>query len=314
MKPIKYFEILMQALKITWDNKFLWFFGFLVLLGSIFSGLNWEVNPESKQTELLIDFIQKKPGIFLIIALVIIGVMIAFFVLKLMGTIALIKSANNILVYRQASIKSISIESKEHIWKLVLLEIIIGLAIGIIAVILVAPVFYLYTAKAMVFFVISAAIALVIFVGLIFTAYFLRRYAYLFIILGNAKIKLGLELAYSLFRKNIKEGILMVCALFIANIVAFGLFFIFILSLFAILLIPGALAYLVFSKTGVIIVAIIGAVFLSVFLLAFFSGYVVFAQTAWVLFFQELSLEKKSKKSSAEEIKSTEKIPVSEVV
>ena len=46
MKPIPYFEIIKQAIKIAWKNKFLWVFGLLVSLGSGpgISNANWKTD------------------------------------------------------------------------------------------------------------------------------------------------------------------------------------------------------------------------------------------------------------------------------
>ena len=314
MKQIAYLEIIKQAAQITWRNKFLWVFGLFVFLGSIIFVFSWESDPKSKQEEILSDFAQKNPDIFLAVILAITIIAVALFLLRLLGNASLIKSANNIAVYKQTSFKNIISETKKYIGRLFLLEIIIDLVLGIIMIVLITPVFYLYTVKALVFCIISAIVAVIIGVGLIITAYFLRRYAYFFIVLGNVKMVASLEMAYSLLKKNIKESLLMVCfSLAISMLILFCFFLLFII-LFAILFFLGLLASFLLAKSGLIAFVIVWVILVLVFFIILFSVYLAFLQTVWTFFFQEISLEKKDKTGLAEELEAAEKIPASEII
>ena len=314
MKQITYLEIIKQAAKITWQNKFLWVFGFLILLGSLFSNVSWSANSESKEAKVISDFIQKNPNIFLIILIGVLFLMLIFFILKIAGTVALVKSANNIAVYKQTSIRNILSETKKYISPLVLLEITIGLSLLVVIFVLAIPVIYLYAVKAWIFFAISMIFAIVIFISLIITAYFLRCYAYFFIILSDVKFMLALEMGYSLFKKNLKESLLMGCISLAVNTLSASFLLIFIIIAALIFLVPIAIAYFLFAEAGVIVAAIIGGIFILGFMAFIFSPYFVFIQTMWLLFFKEITLEKKEEKNAFEKTEAVEKIPDPETV
>jgi len=320
MKPIPYFEIIKQALKIAWKNKFLWVFGLLLSLGSGsgISNANWnmsKVSSENKeQAGKAIIFIQNNPEIVLGIAMAVFLLMIFFFFLRIIGNAGLIKAASNIVVYGQSTIKGIFLETKKYFWPLVLVEIITFLAVLLIIFMMFMPVAYLFILKAHVLGTISLVGAILIIIPLAVLACFIRKYAFFYIVIGNMKIRMALEYAYGLFRKNIKESLLMgIITIAIGMVIIIPIFIsIIIVTLLFVLL--GLLAYLIFAKIGVIVILIIGIIFGIAILLIFSSAYATFMQVAWVLFFQEISLEKQKTKITVEKVEVTEKIPDPEAI
>ena len=76
----------------------------------------------------------------------------------------------------------------------------------------------------------------------------------------------------------------------------------------------GFLAYFIFAKVGAIVVLIIGIIFGIVILLIISSACATFIQVAWVLFFQEISLEKQKIKLMVEKIETEAEVPNPEIV
>jgi len=128
------------------------------------------------------------------------------------------------------------------------------------------------------------------------------------------KIRTALETAYHLLRKNIRESLVMGCVAVALGIAALAVFFLLIIIAAVIISPFGLMAYLIFAKAGAIAVLIIGVIIEVVILVSLFSGYASFSQVVWVLFFQEISLEKQEKKITVDEAEAETKIPNPEVV
>jgi hypothetical protein len=308
MKNVSYLEILKQAFVISWKNKSLWVFGFFVLLGS-FPSFNFNFTPDDekgKKLESAIGFLGKHES--LLIGIVLIGVLIIAGVvfLKIIGTAALTKASNNISVYGQSSIKSIFSESVEYFWKLFFMDLVIGLGLGIIAFILASPGIYIlfFGEKTLGFFLLVVAIFIFIPLGII--AFFLKKFATFNIVLANMKTQVSLELAYQIFRKKLKESLIMAIVAIVMNMAVCILYIFCIISVAFIFILLGILFYLVFSKMGALIVAGIGVFVAVILFIIIYSWYSFFSQAAWVVFFQHMIFERKNEKGEIEkqEIKS----------
>ena len=314
MKQVAYLEIIKQAAKITWQNKFLWIFGFFSLLGTSFS-FKWTADDEktSQVEETVTSFMQQHTGIFIGICIVLVILYIVFIILKLIGNAAIIKSANNIAVYSQSTFSKIFSEVKKYVWSMFLLEAIVTISLLVIFFVMLIPILLLFSLKAYVPAVLALLVAIVIIIPLAVIAYFLQKYGYFYIVLGNMKTRMALESAYGIFRKNVKESLLMGLLGIVLNMAVAAVAFACLLAM-AIAIVPfGFLAYWVFSKTGVIAVVIIAGVIILGILAVALSWYASFVQTFWVLFFQQISLEKKEKKT-IEELEAEIKIPSPETV
>ena len=317
MKKIQYFEILKRAFLMVWENKFLWFFGLLIFLGSFPSGFNFssdDATKQSDQVQVILNYIQEHPKSFLGIILAILVLVVVLFLLRVIGLTAITKSANNIAVYGQSKISAIFSEAKKYIWKLMLLEIIICIALMIIVLVLFIPVAYLLVLKAKMFAIISMVAAVAIIVVLAIIASYLKRYACFYIVIGNMKIKLALENAYVLLIKNIWESLIMGCIGIALGIIAMMLSSALLLSLVLLYSPFSLVVHSMFAKIGTSFASITEIITGGAILLLLFSFFTAFAQSAWVLFFQEISLEKKEENKVLEKIKVAEKIPDPEVI
>ncbi|MDD5397061.1 MAG: hypothetical protein PHW24_03300 [Candidatus Moranbacteria bacterium] len=311
MKTIKYFDILKKALLMTWNNKFLWVFGLLIFLGSLFSNVNVDTNKLSNQNYVSFG---SHPGIVGFVSVAMLLLIAALFLLRIVSMAAIIKSVSDINLYKQLKIKNILQESRVFLWRIFLLEIIIGLTLLAVALVLSIPVVYLFALNAKALAWIALVGAIVIILPLLVLAYYLRRYAIIYIVLGNFKIRISLEAAYLMFEKNSKKSLLMgVVSIFLgiafcATLIAAGLLLLILLSPF------GLIAYFVFAKVGLMAISILGAFIGALLMLAMFSWYEVFLQAVWVFFFQEIGFEKQKEAKKVENLESEVEIPSPETV
>lgn len=303
-KEINYFEIIKKAFLMTWKNKSMWFFGFLVFIGSFtFIFNNSEISDEQKNqfTNSIQNLFQKYPLLTGAITLAIIIIVAVLYLLKLVATAALIKMANDIAVYKQTKIKSIFSESKEYIWRLLGMEIIIALSLFVISITILMPIAYLFSNNSNLLAAIFLIFGFLIIALIVLLAYYLLIYGQIFLVLGQMNIKMSLESAYELFEKCFKESLffgIIAVALNISFLIILS-FTLIIVSL--ILALIGFLAYLAFSNTGAISFLIIGGLILLAVTILLFSWFSAFMQSLWVLFFQQLSLKKKKDKASEKE-------------
>jgi len=318
MKNIQYVDILKRAFLMVWENKFLWFFGLLVFLGSFPPSFNFSSDDGTKQSiqfQSILGYMQEHPKFFLAIILIAFIFIVVFFLLRIIGITAIIKSVSNITVYKQSKILAIFSEAKQYFWQLVLLEIIIVIALTIVVVVLFIPVAYLLALNAKMFVAISTIVAVLIIIVLVIIANYLRRYSYFYIVLGNMKIKMALEAAHILFMKNIWESLIMGCVEIALNIMATVLISAVLLTLLLVCSPLGFIAHLIFAQADVTTgLTMAGIVISCAVLLILFSLFTAFAQSAWVLFFQEISLEKKEEKKIFEKVEVAEKIPDPEII
>lgn len=315
MKKINYLEILKNAFLLTWKNKFLWLFGLFIFLGSI--GSNADVffrsmGDKNQDPQLLVDFAERNPNLFIAISLALLIFGIVIYLLRIIATTAVVKSANNIKLYSQLPFSKIFVESKKYLWKLLMLEILISFSVFAIAVLLIVPIAYLFLIKAEIFAILMSVLAFVILFPLVILAVYLNKYAYLFLILGDFEIKDSLELAYIALAKNIKESLVMgviSLGLSLAIMIVLAFVGIIILAIFGAL---GFLANMLFANTGMISSAIIGGITGIVILTTLLSWYATLIQTAWLFFFQEISFEKDNEKKKKVAEKVDIEVPISD--
>ncbi|HAR99497.1 MAG: hypothetical protein US57_C0014G0002 [Candidatus Moranbacteria bacterium GW2011_GWC2_37_73] len=314
MKKIQYINILKESFSITWENKFLWFFGFLIFIGSF--GGNLKINDgDSVDQQRIVEFVQNNLRLVVFLAVAFIIVVLILFLLRTLAFAGIIKSANDINLYKQLSVVAILKESKKYFWKLFLLSIVIFVVLMSIMLVLGVPVAYLFALKASVLASVTLFLAIAIILPLLILASYLHHYASLRIILADENLKISLESAYALFIKNIKESLVMSLVMFITRlllliVIVSGCLFV------AIIFSPvGLIAYLIFAKIGIIVIAIIAALICGAFLMTVFSWYEAFLQTAWLVFFKQIAFEKDKELKTVEELAEMEvKIPNPEVV
>lgn len=305
MKDINYFEIVKNAFVMTKKNKSMWFFGFLVFIGSLVSKLNFNGKfPKGQQETFhsLIDTIQKYPNISIALTAFLIILAIALYLLKLIATASLIKLSNNIVLYGQMKISLVFNEGKIYVWKLLGLEVLVWLTLIIVAALLLMPIGYLFSLDSKVFASIFLLFAAIILLSLFLLVFYIVKFGQIFLVLSEIKLRTAIESAYELFIENIKESMIFglisiaISLLFLMATMLLALIFAFITALIA------YLAYLIFAKVGSIIIVTISAAVLLVLIATIFSWLIAFFQAAWVLFFQQISF----KKANEDEITETE--------
>jgi hypothetical protein len=302
MKEINYLEIIKNSWRITWSNKYLWWFGlFLSLGGSGNFNFNFPQNDDWKKQagnggEAVASFLSRHSELFIVIILIAIILGIALIVLKIISQAGLIKTLNKIETTKEKSFRKGFREGKKYFWKLLSIGLILGFLILALVFVLAVPVVFLFYLHAIIFGVLAALLAIAIFIPLVIIASFIGKYAGFYIILSDLGIGASIERGYQIFRKNIRTSIIM--ALFfipISMALAFAIFFI-ILIIGLIFLAIGALLYLIFSKIGIAVAVISGIMVLLASIILLSSVYQVFYQTTWLLFFKEIASVKEEKK------------------
>ena len=294
LPPLNYISIIGHAAKVTWQNKFLWIFGFFLMLGNIgrFS-INIRLN-ESDQWHLMQNsieqfFMQQNAAIIAVCGILLLAVAIALIVIAIFARAGLITAVNHIERDEQTTIRSAVRTSRIFFWRLFFLSVTAIFALLAAAITLFLPIGFLFSIHATAFGFFSMALAILIFIPLVILVRFLVLYAQFYIVLGDLRIRSALEQAYNLFRKNIGKSILFAILLFITSIVVLcATLFILLIVLFPFLFL-GFVSYLIFQKIGAIVVATIGIIVLLAGFLFIRSIFEAFRLTAWALLFRAIA-------------------------
>jgi len=316
MNKINYLEIFKKAWNIAWNNKYLWWFGFFITLGSGVNVFNFNFPSNSKwqETEGLQKmaenfFSRNWPWIVGGIALLLV-VLFILAIIKIISQAGLIIEANDIEKEKGSFWKGFK-KGKKYFWKIFLVDILLGFLILAIILIMILPIIFLFYIGSVISGIISAILAVFIIIPLAILVSFLIKYAHFYIILFQLKIFSSIESAYFLFKKNLWPSIIM-SLLFIP--IGFILALIFIFSALMIglaFLIIGFVLYFTLGLLGTTIAIILGTVVLFTAMLLISSAYKVFAEISWLLFFKEIATTKEEK---LVEEKSVEIVPDPEII
>jgi hypothetical protein len=317
MENIQYFEIFKKALLLAWKNKFLWFFGFVVFIGGTISNLNInsdDIAQLGNKFDFFSQLIVKFPNFSITLSLFLFLVMVGLFLFRVIAIAAIIKGANDPNLFKQLSKKAIINDAKAFFGRLLWVELLISLALGVIFLVISVPVLYLFSVNAKIFAFMALVLAIVIFLPLLVLAYYLRRYANMYVVLGNFQLKMAFDAAYLLFEKNVKKSLLM-GIISITTMLSLFILCIVLIIIVALVLSPfGLLAYWIFAKAGLAGVIIVGVILFLVALVALLSFYQIFLQAAWLYFFQEIALEKQKDVKIMEKISiEMEEMPSTEI-
>lgn len=302
---IDYLAIIKNAWKIAWENKFLWWFGFFILLGSGFqtnfsfpksSNQNW--NAASIPAA---NFILNEKGI-LIGGIIFLILLVAFFIyLSIRGKAAMIKSIGKVMKKESCNFSVGFRSGKKYFWKIFILGGILIFVVFGLVILLSVPVAFLFLMKAYFLAVVSAILAVAILVPVAILSVFINLYALIYITLADLSVPEAIENAYLVFRKNILPSVLMVLFFILFRAV---LFFAAVLALISILVLFGPtiiISYLFFPQIGLSFIGIsVLIVFLSL-LAVLNSIYNAFSQAVWILFFNEIAKQKKEETAEEKE-------------
>ncbi len=295
-RPINYFDIIRQAYLTTWKNKFLWFFGLLIFFNSLLSNLNLyqeklfeKIVPENSISRFFASY----PEILTAANIIFLFIVICFIFINISSHAAIIKSAAYPQLFKQLPIKATFYRSLSYFPSLLKMELIIDVAVILIGILLFLPILFLLSNDAFLPAGILLVVATLGLLILLIIAFFLKKFAYLYIILGNMSLKATLEQAYALFEKNmracLKMGIINLAFLF-GILSTLAVFFIILFLAF----IPLLTSLFLIAKGAAFFIGLI-ITFLSLTIaITIISCYNVFIQLLWFYFFQQLSLEKKS--------------------
>lgn len=298
MKDINYLEIIKKSWKITWEKKYLWWFGFFMTLGS---GLNFNFpgnsdwNKKIEEKGYLIEKFFNQNWQIIIFSVVLFAAI--FFVLRIISQAGLIKSLNRIENNQEGDFRIGFKEGKKYFWKIFLAGLILVLLIFILLVILSVPVIFIFYFKSLIFGILVGSLAAVILIPSVIISSYIGKYACFYIILSDLGIRSALENGYQIFRRNILSSIIMALFFVPVNIILFLLVIFSAFVIGIIFFIIGLILGLIFSKIGISIVLISGVIVFMTSLFFINSLYQVICQTIWFLFFKEIAIIKEEEKA-----------------
>lgn len=305
-KDFPYLEILKKSAAIVWQNKFLWWFGLLIALGSPgsfnFSGSDNQMEKSGQ----FVDTIKNHWQIVIIAAFIIFIIGIVLYLLSLVAKAGLIKSVYKINLGKKTSFKENWKEGRKYLGKLFLLGLLMGIVIIVVLLVLATPAVYLFIIKSWISAVMLTLLAIAIFIPLAFVIATTAILAEYYIVLSDLKVWSAIETGYDLLTKNISKNIIF-SLLMLAAGMAFGLLFLPLIVLALAIGAPtGILLYSLSKLAFGVFIAIAILVSLAV-VLFLASVFISWKKTAWTLFFQEIA--KSAEPEVAEKVaeKETEK-------
>lgn len=296
MPSINYIQILKDAWQITWKNKFLWWFGLLIALGS--PGFNFNFNPGGNENindatiKKVLDFITQNMHWIIIGSIIFLAILIILMVIGIIARAGLTKSIDSVSKNKPVGFKQGMKEGKKYFWKLLGLGITIFFLILASVLVLGFPVIFLFVNKSYFVGIFLGLLAFLIFIPVLILVSFLRIYGNLYIVLGELRLSSALEKAYELFQKNFLASIIMELFFIPLGFVLFFAIIFILIPIVIVFLAIGFILYLVSGTPGVIITAGIGIICFLVLLFLLRSAYETFAQSVWYLFFQEIAKSK----------------------
>lgn len=295
MEKVDYMGILKRSCKISWRNKYLWWFGFILALGRV--GMNFNAPIGSNGTEeidesyveRITDFFDRYWGIMFIALGVLAILVIILIILKIISRAGLIKSVSGINKGEEYNFKKGFSQGKKYFWKLFFTSLLISLFFLVVLAVVVSPVVFLIVLKSYPLAIFLGILALLIIITLSIIVAFIKQYAYIYLVLSDIGVRPAIENAWQLFRNNLVKSILFALLLIaIGIIVGIGMFMvIFVLAL--IFLLVGLLLYLMLAKVGIAIAVGLGLLALLAAMLLIQSVFETFRQASWVLFFKEIA-------------------------
>jgi len=295
---INYLEIIKKAAVIVWRNKFLWWFGFFVLISAT-SGSFFQYSPREQviEKQKIFEFIAAHREWIIFGGLAALAVWIILLIVGITGKGALIKSINNIVEKKESSFKIGWKEGKKYFWKIFLIGFLAGIFILALLIMFIIPIGFLFFNKAYLLGGILSFLAIIIFIPVVFLVSFIRIYGYLYAVLGDLSLRDSLENAYALLQKNITPSILLSLVFLIVGALVTLAAIVVIIPLVIIFLIIGALLFLLAKQIGIIITAAMALFFILIFMFLGGSAYQAFTHAVLVLFFREIATPKVEEKA-----------------
>lgn len=310
ISEIPYLKIMEKAFSVTWKNRYLWWYGFFLLLSSI-GGLDYsrgDFDLKVTQPNFALENLSRHSHWIFIGVLFLLIILIALIILSIISRGALISSIEKIHKNKNTNFKTAFCDGKKNFNKIFLISIFSGLFIFGALLILFPPLAFLFLNHNYLIGTLMAAIALIIFIPLVILTSYLRIFGYLYAVLGSLKSWTSIENAYNLFRKNISTSLLMAVIFIPLNILLF-LAILFALVPIALAIFPLGIVLFVFAGPfGAGITGAIGLAILAILFIYLRSFMEVFTEAAWIFFFHEIAAPKE-KEVVAETITEIEQLP-----
>ena len=232
-KQIDFKNILLSAWKIARKNKYLWQFGFVLTVASFFSNMMILVDDGRREMLGIFNFFwlenfltknffknENVLAIFLVTALI-------FSLARIVFQGALIFSIEKEIEKKKNNFKIGLKKGKIYFWSLFFFSLISEGIIFLAFFVLFFPVAILVSKGSYVGGIFLGFSALLIFISLVGLIFFLKKFGYLYLVLGKLNIRESMELAYALFRKNFWQSLWMGLNIFFLSLISICVFFIF---------------------------------------------------------------------------------------
>lgn len=291
IKAIPYLQIIQDAVKISWKNTYLWWFGFFIALTSLGGIFNYSSRSEKSWHAIIKKqevFYFSSQNIYWVGGLTLL--LVLFYVLlvslNIIGRGALIDSISKQLRKKPANFKTGLTAGRKYFWKILILVLILSLSIFFLMIIIFTPVIFLFANHNYFIGSLLGFLALLILIPLLLLVSYLKVYGYLYVVLGQLKVMPALENAYNLLRKNLGASLIILLLFIPLNIIWMLVILMSILPVGFIFLCLGTLMFFLAGSIGVgitMLIAVISFLGIAIFLR---SIYEVFIQIIWILFFQ----------------------------
>jgi len=292
-KFIPFFEILKDAGRIVWQNRFLLWFGFLMALGSPGSfNLGRDEQNLGGQPDKIGKFFEAHWQIAVVLAVVLLALGIILFLVSLVARAGLVKSVNLLSQNKKTGFQAGWRAGKKYIGKLFVLAVLFFLAIFVLIVVLAVPVVYLVIAKSWLAAVLVGLFAIAIFIPLVFIFSLTKTFAEFYIVLSGLNVRSAIETGYELLLQNIGNSIVFSLLLVVVSLAA-GLVLLPVAGLALLILIPSGIAFFYLNKIAFgIFLAFATLLFLAAVLFVS-SIFQAWKMTAWTLYFREIAKTEK---------------------
>jgi hypothetical protein len=291
---IDYLGIFSNAFKIIFENRFLWWFGFFLVLSVVFDPNYIFQNENIKGVFLSVFFLKK------IVSMSFSATMfsIIFFIVLILSLIAkgaLMKLTQRVLEKKAISFARGWAEGKKYFWINFRIIFFSSAVFFFCIFILWIPVLTAFYQGTHFVAVALAILAFLISIYLLVLYEFIQTFACFYATLADLNIWLALENGYALFKKNISNSLIMLLAVITLNIFSFLAVIIILMPFIFIFRLLGLVFYPVVYQNSFSIVYFSVIILFALSIFVFYSVFSGALQIAWTLFFYEIATSKKKK-------------------
>lgn len=303
---MNYGELVSEALRITWRNKFLWFFGFFVALGSGGGGgggggggSNFDNQDFSGIASVSTVALQEGPSAGLVILGLLLGLaaFLVFLFLYVVSDGGLTGSVADIDRRRPSGFSVTFRTGLRKFWGvlalILLFLLIVFVLLAVVGIPLVLLVAGAFSTESAAFRVVAVLIAIPVVLVLLFVAFIvvavIRQFARRALVVDGEGIFPAIGSGYRLFRQNVGRSLLVWLVQFLAMIVAGLAAIAAILLVGLVLALPAILLIAAEYVTLAVIAGVVAALIFIPFLLAVMGALGTFNHAYWTLAYMRLT-------------------------